>query len=71
LVIMFEEYDWKPKHATIGLFEAFEITWHSLTKKLIDLLNEYGLKNKIITYVKNKGFNSNIITNAFIYIVKC
>jgi hypothetical protein len=26
LVIMFEEYDWKPKHATIGLFEAFEIT---------------------------------------------
>jgi hypothetical protein len=55
---------------TIDLFEAFKITWHSLAKNLIDLLNEYGLRNKIITYVKNEGFNLNIITSVFIYIMK-
>jgi hypothetical protein len=54
----------------IDLFEVVKITWHSLAKNLIDLLNEYGLRNKIIAYVKNEGFNLNIITSVFIYIMK-
>jgi hypothetical protein len=37
---------------TINLFEAFKIPWHSLAKNLIDLLNEYDLRNKIIASVK-------------------
>jgi len=55
---------------TIDLFEAFQIPWHSLAKNLIDLLNEYDLRNKIIASVKVEGFNLNIITSVFIYIVK-
>jgi len=70
LVIIFKEYYWKSKHVTIDLFEALKITWHSLVKNLIDILNEYGLGNKIIAYVKDEGFNSNIITSVFLYIVK-
>jgi len=49
---------------------SFKITWHSLAENLIDLLNEYGLRNKIIAYVKDEGFNLNIITHVFIYTMK-
>jgi hypothetical protein len=42
-----------------------------LAKNFNDLLNEYGLRIKIITYVKDESFNLNIITSALIYIVKC
>ncbi len=42
-----------------------------LTKNLIELLDAYGLKNKIITYVKDEGSNLNTLTNALNFIVKC
>lgn len=38
---------------------------------LIDLLNAYGLRNKIKTYVKNGSSNLSTITNALKLIVKC
>jgi hypothetical protein len=37
---------------------------------LIDLLNAYGLRNKIITYVKNESSNLSTTTNALKLIVK-
>jgi len=37
---------------------------------LIDLLNAYGLRYKIITYVKNESSNLSTITNALKLIVK-
>ncbi len=46
--IIFLESNWKPKHVILGLFEVSKTAWHALTKKLTDLLNEYGLRNKII-----------------------
>jgi hypothetical protein len=42
------EFDCKPKYVTFDLFEAFMIIRQALAKELIDLLDEYGLKNKII-----------------------
>jgi hypothetical protein len=42
-----------------------------LTKKLIDLLDEYGLKNKIMTLVEDEGSNLNTIPSAFKFVVKC
>jgi hypothetical protein len=36
---------------------------------LIDLLNAYGLRNKIITYVKNESSNLTPITNALKLVV--
>jgi len=37
----------------------------------IDLLDAYGLRNKIIIYVKDEGSNLNTLTNALKFVVKC
>jgi hypothetical protein len=42
-----------------------------LAKDLIDFLDEYGFKNKIITHVKNEGLNLNTMTSAFKFVMKC
>jgi hypothetical protein len=48
-----------PEQITFGLFEATETIGQALGRNLIDLLDAYGLKNKIITYVKDEGSNLN------------
>jgi hypothetical protein len=63
--------NWNSKHVILGLFEAFTIITHALVKKLTSLLNEYYVKNKIVTYVKDEGWNLNIMTSAFKSIVRC
>jgi len=55
LVINFLSSDWQPKHVTIGLFEATNTIGQALARSLIELLDKYGLRKKIITYVKNEG----------------
>jgi hypothetical protein len=42
-----------------------------LARKFINLLDAYGLRNKIITYVKDEGSNLNTLTSAFKSVVKC
>jgi hypothetical protein len=34
-------------------------------------MDEYGLKNNIITYVKHEGSNLNTMTNVVKFVVKC
>jgi hypothetical protein len=38
---------------------------------MFDLLDIYGLKNEIITHVKNKGSNLNTLIIVLKFIVKC
>jgi len=64
-------FDWKPKHITISLFEASKPTRQALAKNLIKRLNVYGLRNKIITYLKDEGSNLFTLTNVLKSIVKC
>jgi hypothetical protein len=71
LVIIFLGFDLRPKHVTLNLFETTNATRHALTRNLIDLLNVYGLKNKIIMHVKNKGSNLNTLISALIFFVIC
>ncbi len=71
IVISFLGSDWKPKHVTFGLFEATKTIGQTLIKNLIKLLDAYGLRNKIIAYVKDEGSNLNTLTNALKSIVKC
>jgi hypothetical protein len=71
LVINFFECNWKPKQMTFGLFEDVETIGQALARNLIDLLDAYGLRNKIITYVKDEGSNLNTLTNALKFVVKC
>jgi hypothetical protein len=47
--------NWQPKQVTIGLFETTKITKITLSKNLTNLLDQYGLRNKIIAYVKDEG----------------
>jgi hypothetical protein len=56
--------DWQPKHITIGLFKASNTFGHALAKDLIELLNKYDLKKKIVSYVKNEGSNLNTMIVA-------
>jgi len=62
LVINFLNNDWQPKHVTIGLFEVTETTSQALARSLTKLLDKYGLRKKIIAYVKDEGSNFNAIT---------
>jgi len=39
---------------TIGLFETIEITRQTLATDLTKLLDQHGLKKKIIAYVKDE-----------------
>jgi 5'-3' exonuclease len=63
LMINFLGNDWLPKHVTIDLlFEGIEIIGQTLARSLIELLNKYGLKKKIIVYVKDEGSNLSAMT---------
>jgi hypothetical protein len=47
---------------TIGLFEAIETIGQNLTTNLTKLLDQYGLRKKIIAYVKDERSNLTIMT---------
>jgi hypothetical protein len=51
LFIIFFGSHWKPKHVTLGLFGSIETIGQVLAKKIIELLDAYGLRNNIIIYV--------------------
>jgi hypothetical protein len=38
---------------------------------LTNILDECGLRNKIITYVKNEGSNLTTMTSATKFVIKC
>ncbi len=56
---------------TIGLFEAIEITGQALVMNIIELLDQYGLRKKIIARVKDERSNLNVMTTTLKSIVKC
>jgi hypothetical protein len=53
LVIIFLGVYWQPKHIALGLFEPRNTSEKTLAKNLIELLDNYALKRKIIAYVKD------------------
>jgi hypothetical protein len=56
---------------TFGLFEATKTIGQTLVKTLTYLLDKYGFKKKIITYIKAKGFNFNVMIIALKSIASC
>jgi hypothetical protein len=71
LVINFLWFYWKLKEITLGLFKIIKIIRQTLANNFIDLLDTYGLKNKIITYVKDEGSSLNTLTSVLKFIIKC
>ncbi len=49
LVISFLNEEWQPQHITIGLFETNETIRYAMARNLIELLDQYDLRKKIIT----------------------
>jgi len=56
---------------TIGIFEATKTTKQTLTVNLSNILDSFGLKKKIITFVKDEGVNLNVMTSAPRFIMSC
>jgi hypothetical protein len=52
-----------------GLFEALKTIGETLARNLIKLLDQYGVRKKTSTYVKNENLNLNAMTNAFKFFV--
>jgi hypothetical protein len=50
---------WQPKNVTFGFFEATNISSQILAIKLINTLEKYNLKKKLVAYVKGEGSNLN------------
>ncbi len=50
---------------------GFFVQWILLAKKLIDLLEKYNLRKKIVVYVKDEGSNFNTMTIALKLVVSC
>jgi hypothetical protein len=53
------------------LFEAIDTIGQTLVRSVIELLNKYGLRKKIIAYVKNEGSNLNAMITALQVVVNC
>jgi len=48
---------WEPKHITIGLFEVSDTSGAAMVVKLKQILNKFGLTQKIFAYLKDKSSN--------------
>jgi hypothetical protein len=52
---------------TIGLFEATKIVRQTLAMNLSNLLYSFGLRKKIIAFVKNEGTNLNAMISRLTF----
>ncbi len=53
------------------MFEATKTNGQALANNLTKLLDQYGLRNKILTYFKDESSNLNTMTIVLKYVVKC
>ncbi len=71
LVISFISASWQPCHVTIGLFTIKSTMGTTMVEQMNDLLGSFGLLNKVITFVKDKGVNlcmmTTILKNIIFY----
>jgi hypothetical protein len=54
-----------------SLFEVTDTSRKTLVKNLIELLEKYNLREKIITYVKDERSNLNTMTFTLKTIISC
>jgi len=55
----------------IGLLKAIETTWQALAKKLTKLLDKYGLRKRLVAYVKDEGSNLKTMIVALKSTISC
>jgi hypothetical protein len=59
------------RNITIGLFKATKTIGQALVRSLIELLDKYGLRKKIIAYVKDERSSLNAMTIVLKAIINC
>jgi hypothetical protein len=69
LVVNFLNAYRQPKQMTFGLFEATETIRQALAINLNHLLNSFGLRKKIITFIKDEGGFLNAMISTLRYVV--
>jgi hypothetical protein len=62
---------WQPIHVTTGIFEDSNIEGATMVNQVKNLLDSFGLLDKVIAYVKDKGSNLNFLTFALNFVVYC
>jgi len=70
-VINFIDDDWVSHHVIVGMFEALDTYGTALVKQMKFLVATYELKNKVITYVKDKSINLNMFAYVLTSVVSC
>jgi hypothetical protein len=53
----------------LGYLKLFETTWQALDVNLSNLLDSFGLRKKIIAFVKDEGANLNVMTLTLRFVV--
>lgn len=65
LVVNLVDNEWVPWCIMVGIFEA------ALAEVVKWLLNEFGLSDQVLVYVKDERTNLNTLTTALKLVVKC
>jgi hypothetical protein len=71
MVMNFINPPWEPTHVTIGIIELDNTIGATMENKIKNLLDSFGLLDKVIACVKDEGFNLNTLTFALTFMVSC
>jgi hypothetical protein len=69
MVVNFINSFWEPIHVIVGVCEMKNIIGASMANHVNFILDSFGLLDKLIAYVKDKGSNMNTLINALKSIV--
>jgi len=71
MLVNFINSSWQPIHVTIGIFEDSNIEGATMVNQVKILFDSFGLLDKVVGYVKDKGSNLNILTFALNFVLSC
>ncbi len=71
IIVSFINISWMSTHMTIDIFKVHNIIGASHGNQVNTLLDYFGLLDKVITYIKDEGFNLSTLTSTLIFVVFC
>ncbi len=70
-IISFINALWQPCHVMIGLFTVVNTMGATMVEQMKTLLKEFGLLNKVLTFVKDEEVKLVMMTTTLKIIVSC
>lgn len=71
MIVSLVNSSWELSHVIVRVLEVQNMIGATMENLVKILLYSFGLLDKIIAYVKNKGSNLNTLTNVLKYVVFC